>query len=60
MDYLQIETEPIAQVICGGKGLESGLYENKIICKNPSISDTLVGFHYIYFTKVLWPKIDIM
>lgn len=44
MDYLQIETEPIAQVICGGKGLESGLYENKIICKILLLVTHLLGY----------------
>ena len=43
-DGLQTETEPIGQVICGGKVSDSGLYENKIICKIPPLVRHLLDY----------------
>lgn len=41
---LWTETEPIAQVICGGKVSDSKLNENEIICKIPPLVRHLLDY----------------
>ena len=41
---LQTETEPVAQVIGGGKGSDSRLNENEIICKIPPLVRHLLDY----------------
>jgi len=39
-----LQTEPVAQVICGGKVSDSRLNENEIICKIPPLVRHLLDY----------------